>query len=629
MTEQTNCPADETLAAYIEGRLTNEEQLTVSDHLGACFRCYRIFSETAKDEAERSRKRKSFIYRVAGVAAAVLVFAIGLEFLENQSAPVISEPQKGTAAYWIHKYGRVSAPENSLVLRAEKVLQRLSRVADRSHESRLVFVGADKTPYAAALSDGSIVLTDGALHLCYNGVSPEHGDSRMAFVLGHELVHLRNRNFFHEAAFAAGEEPASVDGRSREKEREADAYGLIYATMAGFDPDAVLETGNNFIQYWVSHLPQQQVYNDRAHPGPRDRVSSISSHLKHVANQLNYFHFGVTLYQIGRYEDAIILLNRFAKEFPSREVFNNLGLCHYQLALQRLAVCDPALVEQAYPATSIDTESLAVRFRSAAGPTQCLENESFRGHIQNAELLFRRASEMDTAYLPSRINLSSTRIMKHDYSAANEILDEALKAKPGDSFALNNKALALYLSDPDQVDSSLSILKNVCRSDPGFAPAIYNSAVMLRKKDLKDSRETMRIFLQLESRGIYADVARKELRLAAPVSAGIYAEMPSPIPLSEVNAAQQILQQMDMVPFSLENLNGAFYENSANKVLVLEDFVEVVETSGGSHLEIASLQSRFGTPKRILFTQLGRIHVYSNFAVEIRDDQVHHIVHFE
>ena len=53
-----------------------------------------------------------------------------------------------------------------------------------------------------------------------------------------------------------------------------------------------------------------------------------------VVDELDLFHFGVRLAQLGRYEDAVRLLERFSHRFPGREVFNNLGFCYYELARQ-------------------------------------------------------------------------------------------------------------------------------------------------------------------------------------------------------------------------------------------------------------------------------------------------------
>ena len=52
-------------------------------------------------------------------------------------------------------------------------------------------------PLAAALPDGYIVLSKHAVEILYKNVSSIVGDTRTAFVLGHELAHLANDDHWH------------------------------------------------------------------------------------------------------------------------------------------------------------------------------------------------------------------------------------------------------------------------------------------------------------------------------------------------------------------------------------------------------------------------------------------------
>ncbi len=462
------CLDSEELNRFLTRSLSKEQQQELEFHLISCPACrQKLLNATGdsdvdikpvpkwleekvarlpEDAAGRNRRLYNFS-RVAVVAAAAVLMILGSRVILDRSQPPAIQPLPSTSAYWIQKYGILPAQKNPMAIRADRVFRRVVRVADRNTfaEPRLILVANEGTPYALALRDGSVVLSSSALQLCYQNAPLDQGDSRLAFVLGHELVHQKNRNFLHSAAFAAVDEQHATQGIFREKELNADAYGMIYATMAGYDPRAVLQANTSFIESWVSQVPQDLAYKN-THPDPKERAAFLREYLKEVSNDLDFFHFGVRLYQLGRYDDAIIFLQRFAEKFPAREVFNNIGLCHYQLAIQSLASCDPMLVNKAYPATMLDTQTLAGQFRSA-GPTPCLGNEVFREQIQIAEQSFRKAIEMDPAYLPASVNLSSAQMVKQHYPAAMQILNEVLKVKPNDSAALNNKAVALYYSD--------------------------------------------------------------------------------------------------------------------------------------------------------------------------------------
>jgi len=85
----------------------------------------------------------------------------------------------------------------------------------------------------------------------------ETGDSRLAFLIGHELAHLAKDDFWHGSAFAAVssykdetqvrriltsqlEKTGGSLDFVKTQELQADSYGIIYMTMAGYDPKAII-----------------------------------------------------------------------------------------------------------------------------------------------------------------------------------------------------------------------------------------------------------------------------------------------------------------------------------------------------------------------------------------------------
>ena len=174
-----------------------------------------------------------------------------------------ADNSKVFAGWWIKNYGAIDAKMDPLAARAEQIFERVSMAADKkgSRFPRLVVIRADGDPYAQVIKDGSVILTYGGLKICYKGVSPSKGDARLAFILGHELAHLAKDDFWHSSAFAAVREYG--DGKKvreslmkefnwdatdpntqefiRKQELQADSYGLIYMTMAGYDPKAIID----------------------------------------------------------------------------------------------------------------------------------------------------------------------------------------------------------------------------------------------------------------------------------------------------------------------------------------------------------------------------------------------------
>ncbi|RLC16042.1 MAG: hypothetical protein DRI57_11900, partial [Deltaproteobacteria bacterium] len=122
------------------------------------------------------------------------------------------------------------------------------------------------------------------------------------------------------------EKPEDREERKK-KELKADEYGLLYALAAGYDPKAIADKeGKNFVQEWVNQITGEIAYTDEYHPAPQQRAAFLLAHMQKISNKLYLFHFGIRLYQLGRYEEALDFLNAFQNEFPCREVFNNIGL---------------------------------------------------------------------------------------------------------------------------------------------------------------------------------------------------------------------------------------------------------------------------------------------------------------
>ncbi|MEW6601355.1 MAG: hypothetical protein AB1499_10340, partial [Nitrospirota bacterium] len=128
-------------------------------------------------------------------AVSLCIFIVTL-MLVVISSPAFAE-DRGRKEFWINKYGITK--EDRLTERADAVFARVLAASDRRAgvEPALYIIDYDKTPWAQALSDGSIILSRKGLEFCYGKQSPEDGDSRLAFVIGHELAHQFNGDFWH------------------------------------------------------------------------------------------------------------------------------------------------------------------------------------------------------------------------------------------------------------------------------------------------------------------------------------------------------------------------------------------------------------------------------------------------
>jgi Zn-dependent protease with chaperone function len=164
--------------------------------------------------------------------------------------------------------------------RLEAAVALLGRLASRWEENPYelqLAIMEEEGPNAFALPGGTIYLTRGLL-------DSVESENELAFVLGHELGHFRNRDHLRGlgrglivtltlSALVGGSAAESIPqlvttlterGFAREQERDADAFGIAlvqaeYGHVAGADgffrrlPDATANVADEFAAYLATH----------------------------------------------------------------------------------------------------------------------------------------------------------------------------------------------------------------------------------------------------------------------------------------------------------------------------------------------------------------------------------------
>jgi len=167
-------------------------------------------------------------------------------------------------------------------LAVQRIVERLARVAERSHLGYQAYLYAEEEPNAAALADGRIYISHGMLqYLASRGSRADE----LAFVLAHELAHTAAQHLVQRyrrlqqhsllmglVSAGASAATANVDGAAREvgqlavdaasllndvalsgysqaQELEADQLGMRYLTRTGFDPTAAVELLRDFSRF--------------------------------------------------------------------------------------------------------------------------------------------------------------------------------------------------------------------------------------------------------------------------------------------------------------------------------------------------------------------------------------------
>jgi tetratricopeptide (TPR) repeat protein len=580
--------------------------------------------------------------RLPLTAAALLVSGTCLGESRGQSALPTDH-----ASWWIRTYGLVDAGANERVRRAHEVFERLAAAADKraNRMPRLVVIRTDGSPFAIALSDGTILLTEGGLRVCYRGVSEGKGHARLAFVLGHELAHLANDDFWHAAAFSAvaahseegkvSETLGAVFERTPEEARrvelQADAFGMLYMSTAGYDPRAVLGEGD-FFTAWAGQMKSMGVSPPESHPQPEQRAAFLATQLAAVAEDLDLYDFGVRLFQLGRFEDAIVLLERFGDRFPSPEVLNNIGLSHLQLAAWFLSHCDERMVVAFKLPTVLDPATRARRLRAfEAASSPCLRNERFDHHYKEAERHLREAAEKSPDYLPARLNLLSLFLLGQRGTEALAAAQEAQRVRPDDARILAARAAAMYLVEREtsvrMADAAIGELQLLRRKYPASPDVAYNlGAILSERRRVESAKTAWQAFLSLEPDGIHADVVREYLGASSPATTPAAApglkEPKPPIPLGELNLAYitERFPRVEDKEIEIGAFNVKVLRSGGWRAFAMESVIEVVEETLEPPLEERAARVRFGNPIRRQETSTGAVLFYPRFAVEIVND---------
>ena len=342
--------------------------------------------------------------------------------------PVSIADTRSNAYSWINAYGE-SPSDGRMISRVQSIFKRVKRAGGGAgHHSRLFIVESDNLPWAVALQDKNIILSRGAIDVIYAGNdSIAAQDARMAFVLGHELKHVLDDDFWHEQVHKSlmrnetfQETNTRFLQRRRDDELRADEEGFIYASLAGFSTDAIFSSigdEDNFLTYWAR---QTNTLTGSGHYSPEERMEYLSARYKSLDNAVEFFKFGVRLAHFGRLRDALVLLEEYHKLYPSNQAIANLGYIHLQLARKSM----PAEIAYRYWLPGLMSFNSGLK-RSASRSFKYELTDTAITHLNAAiDILENAPGHFDTnTVTPSAINLISAYLYLGKYSAARAVFE--------------------------------------------------------------------------------------------------------------------------------------------------------------------------------------------------------------
>lgn len=550
--------------------------------------------------------------------------------------------------------GKSSAKDQPLIAKAQAVFARVAAAADKPGDRypTLVIASEKDDIWAKSLEDGRVVLSQKALEICYREVSDQVGSARLAFIIGHEIAHLAKGDFWHNAVSEFMERYDSEDKGLKElnkivrdfetikvRELRADSYGLLYAFMAGYAPAVIVNRSDtNFFREWANQLSGRIAYNDKLYPSAKQRADFLLGYLENIKVQIAVFELGLRFYQIGDYDEALECLTYFRRQFPCREVFNNIGLIHFQKAFNSLAIRNPEKAYRFKLATVVDTKT-----RAKIGTRGLESSDDINRTIESAIESFEAARLRDLHYIPARVNLASALILYGDYSRAIAASKEAISLKQNDRNALHNFAIALYLFGRNEnigtAEKAVEVLNNIIEEDlsyPYHINALYNLGTIFSEQGKASKAEKVwRKYLKAAPVEGYADrIIKKIGKMPEKASNENYRstyQIPPPIKIGYANReTKKKLNDFSKISVELTSAEATYYTKDAVKVLVMRGFVKHVESPVTKTTNLPDVLLRYGKPNRIISAASGlQTFVYEKFALDIRDDKVLKVIYFK
>lgn len=268
----------------------------------------------------------------------------------------------------------------------------------------------------------------------------------LAFILAHELSHyykddnwcMDYAGFKYKTNPAFAKEIKSGEKINLGKEIIADKEGILYATIAGFSPFNIFKTLIDSI-----YLKYNLKSNLQGYPSKEDRIGINIFAQKEARTWLEIFNSSLLLISNCKYQAAIDKLNALTKKFPSREVYNNLGIAKTRKAL----MLNPKnLDEIKFPEKFKYPLEVDINSRLIQNNTRGINDSSneYEKLLSDAQKCFQEAIRIDSKYFAGYINLACVYDLLGNYSAAIGEINKLPLYVQGQKAAKQILAIALY-----------------------------------------------------------------------------------------------------------------------------------------------------------------------------------------
>ncbi|MBN2496854.1 MAG: tetratricopeptide repeat protein [Deltaproteobacteria bacterium] len=394
--------------------------------------------------------------------------------------------------------------------RLNAILERISEHSERMPGSMpytIRVLNLDATN-ALSFAGGSILIYKGLLDFVKREL--DDSDDALAFVIGHEVVHVDRRHGLGMLDLAGGANKllqgrslnvrslnSLMKGISRKHEFEADQIGCLFALRAGYNPAGAYRFHMKMIA--AGH----EVPEGMDHPTHAERAARIREYLLGLRAKARRFDMGVRNLRENDNAQAVSHFEVFLGLFPENvQARNNLGVAKFRLAMRKLV---PA---HAYKlSTDIDPKTRLPKIHVREGRKQFVPEVA---RMYEAAGLFRSVIERDPESVRARINLGAALLALEENAQAERLFEQALQRKPDSLEAQGNLAVARLVSG--RTDEGIAGLEKLLAADPSFADAHYNLARVFQKAGRsEEARAHYKAYLEKDPDSGWAAEARAQL----------------------------------------------------------------------------------------------------------------------
>ena len=262
----------------------------------------------------------------------------------------------------------------------------------------------------------------------------EERDNALAFILGHELSHFYKKHWQHyndssgkvkwikQLGIIQFKKPENdienkwmVDTLCK-IETEADYFASFYSYVAGYDPRKIMKTAVESIYNEPEFKIDDNISIASGYLPKSKRITVVDSVAKILSELIPIFDAGNYLLMLKKYEQAALCYDHISLFFPSREIFNNLGLCYALEAIKN------------------DTTPFIYPFEF--DPRTRLEEFVVKGWeglkrevlLDSAMKFFELAIQKDSNYLVAKINKACILDINGEHQKAIDYCNSILKS---------------------------------------------------------------------------------------------------------------------------------------------------------------------------------------------------------